>query len=317
MYAQDGHKIIYKIRGGSHLYGVNTPLSDEDYIGIFLNKSDEILGLKTCDTIEENQVSKHENGKNTSEAVDCKYYSLHHFCKLACNNNPTILEMFFANKDNIIYCDNFGKKIIDNYHLFISKKSEKSYIGYALSQKQKSFVKSSNLKSLVDTLSDLNKKDETYLSKTMLYDVVEEYRWMLSTHIPSYIEIGDLKFNNQKLKDVKKSIENRINKASHRSDGILQHGLDYKFMSHAVRLLYEGIEVLQSGKITFPLKNRKEILDIKNGKLTPLEIIELIEDLEKKYYEVADKCTLPDSVDSTKINNLLVDIYKEALMLDK
>lgn len=52
------------------------------------------------------------------------------------------------------------------------------------------------------------------------------------------------------------------------------------------------------------------------GVNTPLSDEDLIEDLEK-YYEVADKCTLPDSVDSTKINNLLVDIYKEALMLDK
>lgn len=315
MLTKDGHKIIYKIKGGSHLYGLNTPLSDEDYIGIFLNKPEEIFGLANCDTIEENHIAKYENGKNTSEAIDCKYYSLHHFCKLACNNNPTILEMFFADKNNIIYCDDLGKKLIENYNLFISKKSEKSYIGYALSQKQKSYVKSENLRLLVDALNDLQQKDEMYLSRTMLYDVINTYKWILPNNMPSYVEIGDLKFNNQKLKDVKKSIENRINKASHRSDGMLQHGLDYKFMSHTVRLLYEGIEILESGKITFPLKNKDVILDIKNGKLTPLEIINLIEQLEKEYYEVVNKCTLRDNPEYNKINNLLVTIYKEALNL--
>lgn len=52
------------------------------------------------------------------------------------------------------------------------------------------------------------------------------------------------------------------------------------------------------------------------GVNTPLSYKGLMDDLGK-IYEVADKCTLPDSVDSTKINNLLMDIYKEALMLDK
>ena len=224
MFTKDNHKIILKIRGGSHLYRLNTDLSDEDYIGIFLNKKVETFGLETCDVIEENIISKLENGKNSKDAIDCKYYSLDKFCRLAMKCNPTILEILFVNGDNIIYCDEYGKKLLDNKHLFISQNAKNSFLGYAISQKNKS-----------------------------------------------------------------------------------KHGLDYKFMSHTVRLLYEGLELLKTGHITFPLIQRDLLMDIKLGKMNNISIVELIEALEQKIKDIT--INLPNKPNIEGINNLLVDIY--------
>lgn len=319
MYTKDGHKIIYKIRGGSHLYGLNTPLSDEDYIGIFLNNEEEILGLSNCEIIEENFISKKENGKNNSDAIDCKYYSLSKFCNLAINNNPTILEMFFAKGDNIIYCDEYGKKLIDNYSLFISQKSKHSYLGYAFSQKQKSFVKSQNLKTFAELLKYFNTKDVNYLCKTVLYDEIDNIINMPhiianKRNLPNYVTIGDLNFNNQKLKDVKDKIQERINKASHRADGMLKNGLDYKFMSHTVRLLYEGIELLNTGKIEFPLKQKELLIKIKKGEVSNVEIINLIELLEEDCKRAGENTELQYSANTKEISKLIVDINKNYLL---
>ena len=316
MYTKDGHKIIYKIRGGSYLYGLNTPLSDEDYIGIFLNKPDELLGLKNCEIIEDNTISKNTDGKNNSDAVDCKYYSLKKFCNLAINNNPTILEMFFANEDNILYCDNYGKKLISNYQLFISQKSKHSYLGYAFSQKQKSFVKSENLRILVEALDILKGYTPDKLNKMMLYDILDSIP-NTNDNYPDYITIGDLNFNNQTLKSVKNKIKTRLLKASHRADGMLKHGLDYKFMSHTIRLLYEGIELLQSGKITFPLKQRDLILDIKQGKLSIPEIVKLIDDLEQECKTVGNNTILPYSANTKAINELITSINMDYLYYNR
>lgn len=325
MFTKDNHKIILKIRGGSHLYGLNTDLSDEDYIGIFLNKKVETFGLETCDVIEENIISKLENGKNSKDAIDCKYYSLDKFCRLAMKCNPTILEILFANDDNIIYCDKYGKKLLDNKHLFISQNVKHSFLGYAISQKKKSFVKTENLKKLTKAYKELARIDHYKLCKTMLYDAVNpignfmkiwDYeRGMIYTSngftncddYPNYITIGDLRFSNQKLIDVKRKIENRLNKSSHRADGMLDKGIDYKFMSHTVRLLYEGLELLKTGHITFPLIQRDLLMDIKLGKMNITSIIELIEALEQKIKDIT--INLPNKPNIEGINNLLVDMY--------
>ena len=307
MFTKDNHKIILKIRGGSHLYGLNTNLSDEDYIGIFLNKKVETFGLKICDVIEENIISKLENGKNSKDAIDCKYYSLDKFCRLAMKCNPTILEILFVNDDNIIYCDEYGKKLLDNKHLFISQNAKNSFLGYAISQKNKSFIKSKNLKALTEAYNILNKMDN--ISNCMLYDLINGNIKNLinTTHYPDYITVGDLNFNNQKAIDVKNSIKRRLDNAGNRSDNMLKHGLDYKFMSHTVRLLYEGLELLKTGHITFPLIQRDLLMDIKLGKMNNMSIIELIETLEQKIKDIT--INLPNKPNIEGINNLLVDIY--------
>ena len=46
------NKVILKIRAGSHLYGLNTPTSDEDFIGVYLSTPEELLGLNHSEIIE-------------------------------------------------------------------------------------------------------------------------------------------------------------------------------------------------------------------------------------------------------------------------
>lgn len=325
MFTKNNHKIVLKIKGGSHLYGLATENSDLDYIGVFLNTPDELYGLKTCEVVEENTVSKQDNGKNDKDAIDCKYYSLAKFCNLALECNPTILEVLFVNPENIVFCDTIGQHLLNNRHLFLSKKAYHSFLGYAISQKKKSFIKTENLKKLTKAYKELARIDHYILCKTMLYDAVNpignfmkiwDYeRGMIYTSdgftncddYPNYITIGDLRFSNQKLIDVKRKIENRLNKASNRADGMLKHGLDYKFMSHTVRLLYEGLELLKTGHITFPLIQRDLLMDIKLGKMNITSIIELIEALEQKIKDIT--INLPNKPNIEGINNLLVDIY--------
>lgn len=78
-------------------------------------------------------------------------------------------------------------------------------------------------------------------------------------------------------------------------------------MSHTVRLLYEGLELLETGYITFPLIQRDLLMDIKLGKIGNTSIIELIEALEQKTKDIT--INLPNNPNTEDINNLLVDIY--------
>lgn len=127
---------IYKIRAGSSLYGTITPESDRDYVGIFIPDKDYVMGVFRCDRVILNEKVSAGNC-NTSDDTDCTLYSLPKFFKLARDNNPNIVEIFFANHTATLFCNEFGQMIKDNYRLFISKKAYHTFKGYAYSQRMK------------------------------------------------------------------------------------------------------------------------------------------------------------------------------------
>lgn len=43
---------ILLIRCGSHLYGTNTPESDEDFVGVFIPDTPYLLGLNTIEEVD-------------------------------------------------------------------------------------------------------------------------------------------------------------------------------------------------------------------------------------------------------------------------
>lgn len=314
------NNVILKIRAGSHLYGLNTPQSDEDFIGVYLNTLEEMLGLQSSEIIDDSVVSKRENSnRNDKDAIDCTYYELRRFCRLCLNANPTMLEVLFANEKNIIQYNEYGRQLLEHKNAFLSTKVKHSYIGYAFAQKKKSQVKSENLKDLFfarDELSKIKNKSD------MLYDYLEVLRKSLGDKnwkYPDYIQFGDLRFNNQKVRDAIAKIEARIDKASHRADGMLEHGMDFKFISHTLRLLCEGEELLTTGAMSLPLKERDLIMSIKLGELKPSEVMKIIDEREERLEEVhkSSISPLPHKPDFDTINNFVIKIYKNYLGVKK
>ncbi len=116
-------KIILKAIVGSKAYGLDTPESDEDIMGVFVAPTEEILGLKPIkETIVQHNpdISFHEVGK---------------FMKLAIKANPTILELLFIPEYLILTKE--GKLLVENRKYFLSNIIFNSYGGYALSQAYK------------------------------------------------------------------------------------------------------------------------------------------------------------------------------------
>jgi len=118
--------IIYKTITGSNAYGTNTPLSDLDYRGIFIVPAKERITLKQPLT---------EIGQEKPE--DIKYYELGKFMVLAQDCNPNIIELLYMPEDCIKIKTPVMQRIIDNRHLFISKKAFHTFSGYAVSQIKK------------------------------------------------------------------------------------------------------------------------------------------------------------------------------------
>ena len=96
--------------GGSIAYGLDTPKSDIDIRGIFLNPREEWIGLR-----EETENIRLENS-------DTVVYGLRKGMKLLLNGNPNVIEILGLRPEHILYCSEEGRLILDNTDLFLSRR---------------------------------------------------------------------------------------------------------------------------------------------------------------------------------------------------
>jgi predicted nucleotidyltransferase len=134
--AQDN--LILKVLVGSNLYGTNIKgVSDLDYIGVCIPNKEYILGTEKFEQSIERTNDSASGKRNTVEDTDYTIYSLPKFIHLLTMNNPTILETLYARENNVIFCNEFGKMLLDNRDIFLSLKIKHTYGGYAYSQRMK------------------------------------------------------------------------------------------------------------------------------------------------------------------------------------
>ncbi len=131
------NNLIFKARVGSFLYGVNNQDSDEDIYGIFIPSKEYLYGLHKCDQVQLNNEYGFTGNHLTKVKVDETIYSLNKFIQLAMANNPNIISMLYIPEHCQLFINDFGKELLENRHLFLSKKAYHTFRGYAHAQKKK------------------------------------------------------------------------------------------------------------------------------------------------------------------------------------
>ena len=312
--------MILMVKSGSHLYGLNTALSDEDYVGIFIPTPEHVLGIKTCRQVDASLKDKLANNKNSKDAIDITLYSLQEFIKLASANNPNIIELLYAPDEAIVHITKLGRELLDNKHLFLSGEALTRFNGYAMTQRGKNFTKISTYELLLsfrnyiehDVLNGRSKENfkEYYETlpdeiKSMLKNTDDKFVWRL----------GDLKFNNGiMLKEVLKLVYARINAATNRLDDMIANGYDGKALSHLLRLQVEMIQLVKYRELRFPLTDedyKTDIIDTKYGNKEIHDILklsdkldEIIKENEGNFRDLKNK--------PNKLNDLCVSLTQKA-----
>lgn len=273
------HPICYLTLAGSHAYGLNTENSDIDIRGFYLENKDEFF---TLNDILENYIDKE---------TDTTLYSFKKFIKLLINCNPNIIELLGTNNEHVLFINEIGQLIRNNYHLFLSKQVYNTFIGYANSQLKR--------------LEKIN-NDEILLH-------------LLQKNLPERIEIND-KFecnvNNISLKELISSIKNidniikQFNVTNHRNRKKDDIHL-YKHASHLIRLYLTGIDILKEHKINTFRKEHDLLMNIKLGKISMEEIFKLKDNLQEEINSAYKFTTLPDKPNLDEINKLMLKVYKD------
>jgi predicted nucleotidyltransferase len=328
---------------GSHLYGTNTPASDHDYEGIFINDPNYSIGTLSCDEV--NFSTGDPNKKNTAEDIDCKLYSLKKYFQLAQQNNPNKVEYFFVPEEKFVYKNSkYWDKMFDNKNLFLSLKVKHSFTGYAHSQEYKLTTKKKRLDELKSfyktlkeavgsghlTVGDMVEKmglveiheHKKYHKETDKLGVHKVKRMAKKYDYVSYkmtqegtdsIVVDNKEYNyGMRTEKIYSYVKEEIEKYGQRTKYIAEHGYDLKFAAHLFRLYYEGLRLLETGELIFPMpeNERKFMMEIKNGDYDLDYLLSRSKEfkplLDKAYND--NKANLAYSPNQEEIHKLLVDM---------
>jgi hypothetical protein len=310
---------ILEIVVGSHLYGTSTPESDEDFVGIFMPPKEYVLGLQSVKEVDFSKADKDESGKNTAEAVDRKLYEFRRFINLALKNNPNVIEILFAHDKAKAFCNDSGEALLAMREHFPSQQCIPRFIGYAHAQKHKMIIRRDHFNELRNGYDFLGLCDPK-LTMGQVYDHMidcdpdSKTFWKKDTG--HHIHCGDICFEpGVYAKKAYKMLKQRLDKATNRSELVLKHGYDTKFASHLIRLLYEGLMLLEQGELIFPLPMASLILDIKHGKWEVEQVIEHADKLETKFEVAQEKTNLPENANYKAIEAFTMEQMSKHLGL--
>jgi len=111
---------------GSVAQGTATADSDHDFMGIYMESPEEVIGLEETDSKRESDAKDGEKSKPGS--TDTTYHTLRKFVKLAAGGNPTIGSILFLPEYKVL--TSTGQHLLDIRDAFVSKKAGAAYLGY-------------------------------------------------------------------------------------------------------------------------------------------------------------------------------------------
>jgi hypothetical protein len=88
-------------------------------------------------------------------------------------------------------------------------------------------------------------------------------------------------------------------------------GFDVKAAMHAIRLLYECLELVSEGQITLPRPERELLITIRRGDFSLQQVLNLAADLFQKCAEAEKNSALPATISRAAVSKLVADAYQK------
>jgi len=328
-----GRKVIFHCITGSHLYGTATEDSDIDAFGVFLPCPNDLVGFETGPKEFRLGEKKSKGLRNTKGDIDNTLFSLRTFLRLASEGQSMAIEMLFVPDALVLHqTDEWRelKEILPDQVL--SKQSLSPFLGFAVAQANKSELKGKNL-NLVKNLQIAcklirqqpgggNSKlpahfvDETDNDITFHSDIVVEKALSDNGKTVCLSVAGRLFDMNVKVKQFSEALHKMESRYGTRSKDAAQKGVDNKSLSHAYRLIGESIELLQTGKLTFPRPDSEFLLEIKNGKYSTDFRNEISEEVTRVSQEVRSTSPLMDKPNMDSIKAICFHFHANAIVIN-
>lgn len=314
-----GSNIILLGLGGSYAYSTNVATSDLDVRGCALNKKEELLTNQNFEQF-------------INEETDTTIYGFNKLITLLTSVNPNTCELLGLKPEHYLHIHPIGQELLDNTHMFLSKRAVYSFGGYANSQLRRLDNKAARLVGQTEReqhiLSSINNAYYTFPEKYFSFPEDSIKLYIDKSHQEDFdTEIYmDINLKHYPLRDYKSmwsemnNIVKDYSKIGKRNKHAVEHGKLSKHMMHLVRLYYMCFDILENEKIiTYREKEHDLLMDIRNGKYLdenkqPItEFFEMVDELEKRLKYDAENTSLPDSPDYKKINEFVMSVNERVV----
>lgn len=314
-----GSNIILLGLGGSYAYSTNVATSDLDVRGCALNKKEELLTNQNFEQF-------------INEETDTTIYGFNKLITLLTSVNPNTCELLGLKPEHYLHIHPIGQELLDNTHMFLSKRAVYSFGGYANSQLRRLDNKAARLVGQTEReqhiLSSINNAYYTFPEKYFSFPEDSIKLYIDKSHQEDFdTEIYmDINLKHYPLRDYKSmwsemnNIVKDYSKIGKRNKHAVEHGKLSKHMMHLVRLYYMCFDILENEKIiTYREKEHDLLMDIRNGKYLdenkqPIpEFFEMVDELEKRLKYDAENTSLPGSPDYKKINEFVMSVNERVV----
>lgn len=327
-------KVLYLAKSGSHLYGTADGNSDLDYKGIFLPSKESLLLKQDIQHIKLD--TNNSNTANSKDDIDCHLDSFHKWLSLLAKGETNAIDTLFSMwTDSHVYKCPVFVATIKHHYLQLITRNPHSFVGYTISQTKKYNIKGKRYNELCKFINQLRSymsNFEQHLQYTVLTsrigaigfislmsELLPTYDYIRYVEAPAprgtegnwtYLEVLGKKFAPtvalnfliDKLEQMKNSYGSRV------KDGAQ---IDFKALSHAVRVMLEVEELLTTNRIQFPLKDADYIYKVKKGQIPIEEVQQLLSTKIDEVDYLLEHTDLPEKQDSEFVNELILDIYKD------
>jgi predicted nucleotidyltransferase len=335
---------MFKVTYGSKLYGTSTPTSDTDEKVVYLPDLQDLLLLtklpifKQRFDAEGNSIG--DGFTMPDNGVETEYFPLQTFVRdfVAGQTYAVEIAFAFAKQDGPV---NFAREMVQEMVQKFANAEVYSMVGFAMKQTFDYVKRGERLNDAQKVLDVVDKYTAMYSpnesavfytvnprldtvldGKTLLEhlaaDTGLETEVLTNGKKPQnslklngrfYLETTTLSHFREQVVKIIKSFGVRSVEASLTS-------VEWKSLSHALRVYQQAIELLDTGNMTFPRPNAEYLLSVKQGKENIEEVkaqlLALDDEVQKKILSSTMQKRTPELIAASEewLLNVLMDLYK-------
>jgi predicted nucleotidyltransferase len=103
----------------------------------------------------------------------------------------------------------------------------------------------------------------------------------------------------------------RGGKDVNRPELVEKYGFDTKYAMHMLRLGFQGIEFMETGRMTLPMQERERafLMNVRLGKVSLQECLTKCGELERSLKDLLDSNFIPEQGDQKSVEDWMLDVY--------
>lgn len=321
---------IVRVLFGSQLYGTALPTSDTDYKSVYIPGAEDILMQAKIARSTVSIKTKADSAiKNTADDVDDESFSLIKFFQMLEAGESLALEVLFAPNQNIIMQNKYWSEI-QHYRPRLLTKNCKGFVSYCQRQAARYGIRGSRVAATRAALDLINGWIKNYGNGYKLGNFSEYLEEFVNNHEhSSFVDIDqprkEEKLRHWEVCDRKmpytisliecwKILNAMLDNYGQRALAAEKNeGIDWKAVSHAVRVGRQAIELLTTGNLIFPRPEAEHLKMIRRGEIAYAKVQDELEALLANVELASRNSTLPESVDRQLMDIIIMEFHADQI----